>query len=335
MAEGDPEGVIAFEISFIDVQGNPLTGTSATTDGSQVTFDKTKPTLDPVTIVSDNSCSAGAIAKAENIVTINFTSLETLLSTFAIVMGDTVSVTNQGSNNFKVEHQLTAEDSEGDISFLIRVTDLSGNISEDIITTTDGSNVEFDITLPILTNVHIESNNNYSSIAVLGDIATLTFEANEPLSSTSVLFLIHRLFATNSDGVYTASYTIQDSDIAVGGFLSFAIDFVDCPGNSGLTDSTTTDESFVSIDVGPPEMVSVKIFSTNQDSSWAKVDDSVSVYFVVNEPLKLDGNPTSSLKIGGNTVDLYNVENTSYQGDYVMTNSDVEGIISLEISFLI
>ena len=69
MTEGDTEGVIAFEISFIDVQGNPLTGTSATTDASQVTFDKTKPTLDPVTITSDNSCSAGAIAKAENIVT--------------------------------------------------------------------------------------------------------------------------------------------------------------------------------------------------------------------------------------------------------------------------
>ena len=74
MDEGDTEGVIAFEISFIDVQGNPLVGTSATTDGSQVTFDKTKPTLDPVTIVSDNSCSAGAIAKAENIK--NYTNLD-------------------------------------------------------------------------------------------------------------------------------------------------------------------------------------------------------------------------------------------------------------------
>ena len=86
MANGDPEGVIEFDISFIDVQGNPLTGTNTTTDASEVTFDKTKPTLDPVTITSDNSCSSGAIAKAENIVTINFTSLESLLSTFAIVM---------------------------------------------------------------------------------------------------------------------------------------------------------------------------------------------------------------------------------------------------------
>nr|MCS5652475.1 LamG domain-containing protein [Candidatus Neomarinimicrobiota bacterium] len=332
MAEGDPEGVIEFEISFIDVQGNPLTGTNATTDASEVTFDKTKPTLDPATITSDNSCSSGAIAKAENIVTINFTSLETLLSTFSIVMGDTVSVTDLGSSQYKIDHQLTAEDSEGDVSFLIRVTDLVGNVSEDITTTTDGSNVEFDNTLPLLTNVHIESNNNYSSIAVLGDLTTLTFEADEPLSSTTVVISSSSVTATESNGVYTANYTIQESDIAVGGFLSFAIDFADCPGNIGLTDSTTTDESFVSIDIGPPEMVSVKIFSTNQDSSWSKIDDSVSVYFVVNEPLKLDGNPASSLKIGGNSVDMYNVENTNYQGDYVMTDSDTEGEVSFEIS---
>ena len=80
-------------------------------------------------------------------------------------------------------------------------------------------------------------------------------------------------------------------------------------------------------------MVSVKIFSSNEDSSWAKVDDSVFVYFVANEPLKLDGTPSSSLEIGGNTVDIDVVENTSYQGHYIMTNSDAEGEISLQISF--
>ena len=142
-------------------------------------------------------------------------------------MGDTVSVTDLGSSQYKIDHQLTAEDTEGDVSVLIHVTDLTGNISEDITTTTDGSNVEFDITKPLLTNVHIESNNNYSSIAVLGDIATLTFEADEPLSSTSVVISSSSVTATESNGVYTANYTIQESDIAVGGFLSFAIDFVD------------------------------------------------------------------------------------------------------------
>ena len=136
MGEANTEGIVPFEISFIDFQGNPFTISDSTTDASQVTFDKTKPTLDPITITSDNSCSAGAISKAENIVTINFTSLEPLLSTFSIVMSDTASVIDLGSSQYKIDHQLAAEDVEGDVTFLIRVTDLSGNISEDIITTT-------------------------------------------------------------------------------------------------------------------------------------------------------------------------------------------------------
>ena len=56
-------------------------------------------------------------------------------------MSDTVSVIDLGSSQYKIDHQLAAEDVEGDVTFLIRVTDLSGNVSEDIITTTDGSNV--------------------------------------------------------------------------------------------------------------------------------------------------------------------------------------------------
>ena len=339
MAEGDPEGVITFEISFIDFQGNPLTGTDSTTNASQVTFDKTKPTLDPVAITSENSCTAGAIAKAENIATINFTSLEPLLSSFAIVMGDTVVVTDLGSSQYKIDHQLTAEDSEGDVTFLIRVKDLSGNSSEDIITTTDGSSVNLDLTLPVLDYVHIESNNSYSSIAVLGDIVTLTFEPSEPLSSTTITMASTTVAATGNNGVFSATYIIQDSDMVTGGFLPFTINFNDCPANVGLTDSTTTDESFVSIDIGPPEMVSVKIFSSNQDSSWSKIGDSVFVFFVVNEPLKINGFPSdavppySSLKIGENSVEIDNIENTSYQGFYIMTESNGEGQVPLEVSF--
>ena len=77
------------------------------------------------------------------------------------------------------------------------------------------------------------------------------------------------VLVTEAGGSYSATYTIQGSDTLSGGFLPFAIDFIDCAGNVGLTDSTTSDESFVSIDIGPPEMVSVVMYSSNQDSSWA------------------------------------------------------------------
>ena len=84
-------------------------------------------------------------------------------------------------------------------------------------------------------------------MAVVGDSATRTWEAGGPLSNASVQMSSSTVSATESNGVYSASYTIQNSDIAVGGFLSFAIDFIDCPGNLGITDSTTSDDSFVSI----------------------------------------------------------------------------------------
>jgi len=334
MAEDDPEGIVQFEISFIDIQGNPLTGVTETTDASQVIFDNTKPTLNPITISSDNLCSSGAIAKSGNIISINFTSLESLLSSFAIVMDDTIAITDLGSSQYQIDYILNDFDIEGDVSFLIRVVDLAGNISEDITSTTDNSNVVFDNTKPVITNMHIESNNQAAStIAIEGNTVTLTFESNESLSSASVDILGSTIIPSENGGVYSASYIIQSSDMGDGGFITFSVDFIDCPGNIGLTDSTTTDESFVSIDIGPPSMISVKIFSSNEDSSWAKVDDSVFVYFVANEPLKLDGTPSSSLEIGGNTVDIDVVENTSYQGHYIMTNSDAEGEISLQISF--
>ncbi|MFL2989331.1 MAG: FlgD immunoglobulin-like domain containing protein, partial [Candidatus Neomarinimicrobiota bacterium] len=339
MIEANSEGVIPFEISFIDVQGNPFTISDSTTDGTQVIFDKTKPTLNPVSIISDNSCSSGSIAKSGNIVSISYTASEIIFSSFATVMGDTVSISDLGSSQYKIDYQLNDSNIEGLVEFNIKVTDLAGNISEDVISTSDGSGVDLDLTLPVLDYVHIESNNSYSSIAVLGDLVTLTFEPSEPLSSNTTTMASTTVTASENNGIYSATYIIQDSDMLTGGFLPFTVKFNDCPGNVGIVDSTTSDESFVSIDIGPPEMVSVKIFSSNQDSSWSKIGDSVFVFFVVNEPLKIVGSPSgaippySSLKIGENSVEIINVENTSYQGFYIMTEPDNEGQVPLEVSF--
>ena len=224
MAEDDPEGIVQFEISFIDIQGNPLTGVTETTDASQVIFDNTKPTLNPISISSDNLCSSGAIAKSGNIISINFTSLESLLSSFAIVMDDTIAITDLGSSQYQIDYILNDSDIEGDVSFLIRVVDLAGNISEDITSTTDNSNVVFDNTKPVITNMHIESNNQAAStIAIEGNAVTLTFESNESLSSASVDILDSTIVPSENGGVYSASYIIQSSDMGDGGFITFLL----------------------------------------------------------------------------------------------------------------
>jgi len=61
---GTAEGVLAFQISFSDVAGNPGAPVTATTDGSAVTFDKTAPTISGVTAaaVADTYLNAAEAA---------------------------------------------------------------------------------------------------------------------------------------------------------------------------------------------------------------------------------------------------------------------------------
>ena len=54
-------------------------------------------------------------------------------------------------------------DPEGDVNFEIIVTDSVGIQSNPVIETTNGSSVIFDRTLPVISNLHIESNNNNDS----------------------------------------------------------------------------------------------------------------------------------------------------------------------------
>ena len=132
---------------------------------------------------------------------------------------------------------------------------------------------------------------------------------------------------TNDGDTYSAEYSITEDD---SGLVTFSIDYSDCPGNPGETDSTTTDESFVNIDSGPPEMLSVSIYSSYGDSSWARVDDTVTVRFVATETLG-----EINMVIADQTVDVNKVihPGTIYEGKRVMTDSDNEGIITFNINY--
>ena len=55
---------------------------------------------------------------------------------------------------------------------------------------------------------------------------------------------------------------------------------MDHAGNRGTQVTTTSDGSFVNHDVGPPEIVSVRIWSSNQDTSWSKIGDTVFLLIV-------------------------------------------------------
>ena len=328
MQEGDTEGVIPFQIDTLtDSKGNPTEGSSTTTDETEVTFDNTQPTINPVTILSNNPDTEWA--KVGDTVTVTFTGEETLTSQTATIVTQSATIADLGGQVYTAKYKMTESDPEGEITFEIIVTDQVELESDPVTGTTDESLVIFDRTAPTLDLVHIESNNeNNTLIAIGGNEIYLTFTPDEPLILDSIVVTISGLATnlTESDGSYTATLTLTGSEPE--GILEYTIDFKDRAGNPGIQVTATTDGSYVNHDIYPPEIEIASITSNNPDSSWAKVGDSVFVTFTASEALD-----SISITIAGVASSYNELSMAQYQGYHVMDDSNDEGDIPFLISY--
>ncbi|SVC01444.1 uncharacterized protein METZ01_LOCUS254298, partial [marine metagenome] len=111
MQESDNEGVIPFLVDTLtDVRGNPTGGFSSTTDGTQVVFDNTQPTLDSVSIVSNNSNSEWA--KIGDSVTITSIAAESLMDQSVTIVNQTGTIYNEGEDTFTATYAMSETDPE-------------------------------------------------------------------------------------------------------------------------------------------------------------------------------------------------------------------------------
>ena len=311
----------------MDLSGNPNSGTTATTDGSIVTFDNTKPELDIVRIASNNQDSTWA--KVGDMISINFIANELLISQSANLNGQPMIISDLGSEKYLAQYEMTDLDTEGQLSFEILITDSVGLESDPIIVTSNSSQVIFDKTLPLLNQVNIQSNNeNNSSIGITGDDVTLTFVPEEPLLSDSIMVTIANEEVTiNEDGSgYVATLILSGNE--PGGILPFTIDFLDRASNRGVQVVNTLDNSYVNHDIVPPEVLTASMYSNNQDTTWSKTGDTVFVKFSANEALT-----NMNILIAGNTSGYIDDGAAIYRGFYKMDESDDEGVITFSIEY--
>jgi len=240
--------------------------------------------------------------------------------------------TTEGASNTKkyyAKYVMEETDPEGEVPFEIVVIDSVGLVSDPVIQTTDESSVIFDRTAPTLSYVHIESNNsNNSSIAITGDIVTMTFTPVEPLLSDSMLVTIagDTMALTQDGDNYVATLTIDGDE--PGGVIMYTIDFMDRAGNAGIQVSSSTDDSYVNHDIVPPEILSVSIFSNNSDTTWAKSGDTVFVKFISNEALD-----NLNITISGASSGYLEDGVANYRGYRIMDETDSEGEVSFNIAF--
>ncbi|MBC8467378.1 MAG: T9SS type A sorting domain-containing protein [Candidatus Marinimicrobia bacterium] len=328
MQESDSDGVIPFVIDTLtDIHGNPAEGGTATTDGSTVIFDNTKPTLTTVSIASDNADTTWA--KVGDTLTVKFTGDELLSEQSVTIVTQLATITDLGSENYTAKYTMTETDPEGVVAFEITVTDSVDLVSDPLSETSDETAVIFDRTVPTLTLVHIESNNVYSSlIAIEGDEVYLTFTSQELLIMDSITVTIgsEATTLTESDGTYTATLIMSGDEPE--GILDYTLDFKDRAGNPGIQVITTSDGSYVNHDVFPPEIEITSIASNNSDSTWAKVGDTVFVTFSATEVLD-----NITITIAGESSIYNELSLAKYSAYLVLDESHNEGVIPFLITY--
>ena len=136
-------------------------------------------------------------------------------------------------------------------------SEIRGLISKTVNTSNSISEyygASYDTVAPVLTSVSIASNNSNSGLGNVGDTITLTFTANEAISTPTVTFLSGGNSINNSVSIsnvsgntWTVSFVVHAND--TGGAVTFSIAFSDTAGNAGTAVTGTTNSTSVSIPV--------------------------------------------------------------------------------------
>ncbi|MCW3005154.1 MAG: hypothetical protein JWQ20_4452, partial [Conexibacter sp.] len=325
MTSGDANGTVTLSIGFSDVAGNAGVSVTTTTNNSSVVFDKTAPTLSPVTIASNGISTSRA--KTGNTVTINFTSGETINIPVITIAGHTVTANNTSANNWTASYTMVSGDVAGNISFSISFSDLSGNAGTTVTTTTNSSSVTFDETAPSLTAVSILSDNANTAFARTGNTVTINFTAGETISTPVVTIAGHTANTGNTGANnWRASYTMVSGDAS--GNISFNISFSDLSGNAGTTVTATTDNSSVTFDKTAPVLTTVSISSDNTNTALARTGNTVTVSFTSDETISA---PIAT--IAGHSATINNAGANNWKAVYTMVSADASGNIAFSISF--
>jgi len=316
----ETEGLLNFSINYSDLAGNAVTGANTLTSGTKVTFDKTAPGLNPVTMASNNTNTL--YATTGNIVTLTITASENLSSLSGTIDGKTATASGSGTS-WTLSRTMDGTENEGLLNFSITPVDLAGNPSSSAITTlSSGTKVTFDKTAPTLPYVSISSNNSNTDMVGVGGKVMVSFAASESLLSTGFTLTIAGQPATlvGSGTNWTASYIMTGTETE--GTVTFLIKYKDLTGNLGADVGTVTNGSSVTFDKTSPNVSGVTFLSNNSISNQkAKVGDKITVSYTESETVT-----GVAIKINGKSI-TPTYSSGIWTGEYTMLSSDAEGAL--------
>ena len=146
-ADEAEDGLITFEINYMDLAGNPGFPITVASDSLVITMDGTLPEITEINLSSSNNFDNSWAVKGDSVF-LTFNSSELLRDIVAKVNNVETKVLKEEELKFVFYHIFTESDSEGVVPIDINYKDLAGNIGEVIDETTDDSEVTFDMTPP-------------------------------------------------------------------------------------------------------------------------------------------------------------------------------------------
>ena len=349
MTETDDEGVVTYTVNeILDTRGNPTDGFTATSDGSQVVFDRTKPSLDQVNAQTYNAWNQ-QWALVDDYGRLYINASEDLLS-IGCTFNDLVTTDHQyGPDEYDLGYTFSATDEEGLISFEIAFVDSAGNSGDTVRATTDNTFIIFDQTPPsdftvgdvsatggnVVANVWNSTNTGLDVIVPIDSDTTLDsgrVQIWAKVGSNSFEMLGDSAFILSSEVGATKTMSIPgDSVRAITGYaendtITVKAFMFDIPGNE--TEGTESATKLL-IDETPPSLVSVSYESNFSDSSLATVGHVITLTFETDVEIQT---PTAS--ISNNSATISDLGNNRWTGTYTMQESDEDGIIPFQINSL-
>ena len=329
---------------IIDIANNPVSGGFNT--GDLYTIDRVVPALSAVAITSNNVQPTKATTG--DVVTVTFSSAETIQTPVVSITGHTATVVNSGGNNWTATYTLTASDTEGNVPFSIDFSDLAANAG---ITVTSGTgSVIFDKTAPATPsglaassgNTQIQLNwaaNTEADLATYSILygtspAPATLLTTIPAGTTTYthtgltngLTYFYRILATDQTGnssaanadvtaIPKAEQTITFNTIAAKTYGDADFTLGAANSSSGLPVTyTATDPAIVTI-----------------TGNTAKILKAGSTVITASQPGNAAFNPAptvqQTLAIGLKDLVVANTSRTKVYGD-VLTNTDFSGAIT-------
>ena len=281
----DTQGEISFVIgSIMDLAGNITNDLSMTTDTSSVIFDSVLPTITDLSISSNNNFdndNTTSLARANDSITITFFTSEDCQIPSSTISNSSANVNDSGNqSSWTAVRTMLNTDVDGVIEFTIDYHDLAGNAGVQATSILSGTNVTFDNTAPLISDVDITSTNEFSDgLAKPGDIVTVTLTSNEDIYSlTSVNVVGQEVLESNVNKVSSTTwrfdYVMTDTDNE--GYVDFEFTANDLSGNPTLVIDQNTGS--VLFDRTPPTLSSVSIFLIMITIDLAKVDDTVNPF---------------------------------------------------------